>query len=169
MYRLNFYTAEELGAIILRSAGLLSIQATQEGALAIAERSRGTPRIANRLLRRVRDFMTVKRAGQEAIDASLAHEALSLFEVDHLGLDPMDRQLLTLIMRSFAGGPVGLETLASSLGEDSRTLEDVYEPYLLQAGLLSRTPRGRMATAAAYRHLNFPMPGGWGDQVQLPL
>jgi Holliday junction DNA helicase RuvB len=169
MYRLNFYTLEELADIVLRSAGLLGIHVTREGALAIAGRSRGTPRIANRLLRRVRDFVAVKRADGERIDAPLAHEALDLFDIDHLGLDPMDRQLLTLIIRSFSGGPVGLETLASSLGEDSRTLEDVYEPYLLQAGLLNRTPRGRTATAAAYRHLAIPLPSGWGDQAHLPL
>lgn len=169
MYRLNFYTPEELADIILRSAGLLNIRATREGAMAIAGRSRGTPRIANRLLRRVRDFMAVKRADRDIIDAPLAHDALNLFDIDHLGLDPMDRQLLTLIIRSFSGGPVGLETLASSLGEDTRTLEDVYEPYLLQAGLLNRTPRGRMATAVAYRHLDFPPPAGWGDQARLPL
>ena len=166
IYRLNFYTAEELAQIVTRSAGLLSIQIDTEGALTIAKRSRGTPRIANRLLRRVRDFMAVKRKTHECIDAQIGNEALELFEIDSLGLEPGDRQLLQLIIGPFAGGPVGLDTLASSLGEDSRTLEDVYEPYLLQAGLLNRTPRGRTATAAAYAHLGIPYPGG---QNALPL
>ena len=169
LYRLNFYTPEELAEIVLRSAGLLTIDASTEGALAIASRSRGTPRIANRLLRRVRDFMVVKRAAQSFIDDALAHEALNLFDIDRLGLDPMDRQMLTMIIQSFSGGPVGLETLASSIGEDSRTLEDVYEPYLMQAGLLNRTPRGRVATPAAYRHLGLSLPQGWGEQFSLPL
>lgn len=166
IYRLNFYTAEELAKIVTRSAGLLNIQIDAEGSLTIAKRSRGTPRIANRLLRRVRDFMAVKRKTHERIDAQIANEALELFEVDNLGLEPGDRQLLKLIIGPFAGGPVGLDTLASSLGEDSRTLEDVYEPYLLQAGLLNRTPRGRTATAAAYAHLGIAYPGG---QNAIPL
>jgi holliday junction DNA helicase RuvB len=169
LYRLNFYAPEELADIVLRSAGLLSIEASPEGALTIARRSRGTPRIANRLLRRVRDFMVVKRSEQSLIDHSLAHEALNLFDVDHLGLDPMDRQMLNTIIQSFGGGPVGVETLASAIGEDSRTLEDVYEPYLMQAGLINRTSRGRMVTAAAYRHLGLSLPHGWGEQAQLPL
>lgn len=169
LYRLNFYAPEELADIVLRSAGLLSIEASPDGALTIARRSRGTPRIANRLLRRVRDFMVVKRAEQSLIDHPLAHEALNLFDVDHLGLDPMDRQMLNTIIQSFGGGPVGVETLASAIGEDSRTLEDVYEPYLMQAGLINRTSRGRMVTAAAYRHLGLSLPQGWGEQAQLPL
>ncbi len=169
VYRLNFYSAAELSNIILRSAKILNIEASPEGALAIASRSRGTPRIANRLLRRVRDFMAVKRAGQSIIEAELANEALDLFEIDQLGLDATDRQLLKLIIEHFSGGPVGLDTLASSLGEDPRTLEDVYEPYLLQAGLINRTPRGRTVTANAYRHLSYRLPTGWGEQALLEL
>jgi Holliday junction DNA helicase RuvB len=169
VYRLNFYTPQELGDIILRSARILSIEADLEGSLAIAGRSRGTPRIANRLLRRVRDFMTVKRTDKTVIDATLAYEALDLFDIDPLGLDPTDRQLLSLIIRNFSGGPVGVETLASSLGEDARTIEDVYEPYLLQAGLINRTSRGRTVTAATYRHLGFRVPTGFGEQAQLEL
>jgi holliday junction DNA helicase RuvB len=169
VYRLNFYSHEELAAIILRSAKILNIQAQHSGALAIASRSRGTPRIANRLLRRVRDFMAVKRSDEPVINEALAHEALTLFDIDHLGLDPTDRMLLKLIIENFSGGPVGLETLASSLGEDARTIEDVYEPYLLQAGLINRTSRGRTATANAYRHMGYRLPTGWGEQAQLEL
>jgi len=167
VYRLNFYGPEELADIVSRSAGILKIQVDQGGALAIASRSRGTPRIANRLLRRVRDYASVKRADQAVIDETLAFEALDLFEIDPLGLDTTDRMLLKLMIENFAGGPVGLDTLASSLGEDPRTLEDVYEPYLLQSGLLNRTPRGRMVTVATYRHLGYRPPTGWGDQVKL--
>jgi holliday junction DNA helicase RuvB len=169
VYRLNFYSDEELAQIIIRSAGILKIEVNPEGALAIAGRSRGTPRIANRLLRRVRDFVAVKRASHSVIDETLAYEALNLFDIDKLGLDPTDRMLLKLIIENFSGGPVGLETLASSLGEDSRTIEDVYEPYLLQAGLINRTPRGRMVTAAAYRHLSYRLPTGWSEQAKLEL
>jgi len=166
VYRLNFYGHDELADIVHRSAGILKIQVDRGGALAIASRSRGTPRIANRLLRRVRDFMAVKRAEHPVITEMLAYEALDLFEIDPLGLDVTDRLLLKLMIENFSGGPVGLETLASSLGEDPRTLEDVYEPYLLQAGLLNRTPRGRMVTAATYRHLGYRPPTGWGEQVK---
>lgn len=169
IYRLNFYSSAELADIVLRSARILSIEASQEGALAIATRSRGTPRITNRLLRRVRDFMAVKKAGESLIDESMANEALDLFDIDHLGLDPTDRQLLKLMIENFSGGPVGLDTLASSLGEDPRTLEDVYEPYLLQAGLINRTPRGRIVTGNTYRHLGYRLPTGWGEQAQLEL
>lgn len=167
VYRLNFYSDEELADIVLRSAKILNIEADRLGALAIASRSRGTPRIANRLLRRVRDFMAVKRSEQSVIDETLAHEALDLFDIDKIGLDPTDRMLLKLIIENFSGGPVGLETLASSLGEDARTIEDVYEPYLLQAGLINRTPRGRTVTANAYRHLSYKLPMGWGEQARL--
>lgn len=167
IYRLNFYSHEELADIVLRSAKILNIEASQEGALAIASRSRGTPRIANRLLRRVRDFMAVKKAGETLINDAMANEALDLFDIDHLGLDPTDRQLLKLIIENFSGGPVGLDTLASSLGEDPRTLEDVYEPYLLQAGLINRTPRGRTVTGNTYRHLGYRLPTGWAEQAQL--
>jgi Holliday junction DNA helicase RuvB len=169
IYRLNFYTQEELAQIIIRSASLLNINVQREGALAIASRSRGTPRIANRLLRRVRDFMEVKRSDQNMIDASLANEALNLFDIDLVGLDPTDRALLKLMIENFSGGPVGLETLASSLGEDPRTIEDVYEPYLLQMGLINRTPRGRVVTAAAFRHLGYQLPVGWAEQPKLAL
>jgi Holliday junction DNA helicase RuvB len=169
MYRLNFYTREELAQIITRSAKILNIEVQPEGALAIASRSRGTPRIANRLLRRVRDFMEVKRDHQKNIDAPLANEALDLFDIDLAGLDPTDRALLKLMIENFSGGPVGLETLASALGEDPRTIEDVYEPYLLQMGLINRTPRGRVVTAAAFKHLRYQLPHGWVEQPKLAL
>lgn len=169
IYRLNFYSEQELANIILRSARILNIEASPEGALAIASRSRGTPRIANRLLRRVRDFMAVKKAGESIINQPIAREALDLFDIDPIGLDPTDRQLLKLIIENFSGGPVGLDTLASTLGEDPRTLEDVYEPYLLQAGLINRTPRGRTVTANAYRHLGYRVPAGFVEQARLEL
>lgn len=154
IYRLNFYLEEELIRIVNRSASILGVEISPDGAQVIAQRSRGTPRIANRLLRRVRDYVEVKRKTPDCgIDAPYAQEALELFEIDPMGLDFTDRRLLTLLVQNFNGGPVGLETLASSLGEDPRTLEDVYEPFLLQSGLISRTPRGRMATAMTYRHL----------------
>ncbi len=154
VHRLNFYTQPELVSIVQRSARILNIDTTEDGAGLIAQRARGTPRIANRLLRRVRDFLEVKKQGQPPlIDANSAQEALTLYDIDGLGLDPTDRQLLKILIETFNGGPVGLESLASCLGEDAKTLEDVYEPYLLQAGLMSRTPRGRMATPASYRHL----------------
>ncbi len=169
IYRLNFYSEQELANIILRSARILNIEASPEGALAIASRSRGTPRIANRLLRRVRDFMAVKKAGESRVNEPIAREALDLFDIDPIGLDPTDRQLLKLIIENFSGGPVGLDTLASTLGEDPRTLEDVYEPYLLQAGLINRTPRGRTVTGNAYRHLGYRVPTGFAEQAQLEL
>ncbi len=168
VYRLNFYDTTELNAIIRRSAKILGISIATEGASSIGKRSRGTPRIANRLLRRVRDFVEVRRKGQKSIDESAAEEALDLFEVDHLGLDPTDRRLLSLIIENFGGGPVGVETLASALGEDARTIEDVYEPYLLQAGLLNRTPRGRTVTPKALQHLGISSPHLNTDQ-QKPL
>ena len=117
----------------------------------------------------MRDFLEVKRADRTAIDGEIAHEALDLFEIDHLGLDPTDRQLLKIIIENFNGGPVGVETLASTLGEDPRTIEDVYEPYMLQAGLINRTPRGRTVTAQAYKHLSYRLPGGWSEQARLEL
>ncbi|WP_303675081.1 Holliday junction branch migration DNA helicase RuvB [Vampirovibrio chlorellavorus] len=169
IYRLNFYSEQELSEIVLRSARILSIEASPDGALAIASRSRGTPRIANRLLRRVRDFMAVKKAGETVINQPIAHEALDLFDIDPIGLDPTDRQLLKLIIENFSGGPVGLDTLASTLGEDPRTLEDVYEPYLLQTGLINRTPRGRTVTGNAYRHLGYRVPAGFAEQARLEL
>lgn len=152
MMRMEFYTPEELQHIVQRSAGILNIQIDPTGAQAIAKRSRGTPRIANRLLRRVRDFAAVK-SNKTHIDEPLAEEALDLFHIDPLGLDNTDRMLLTLMLEQFNGGPVGIESLAAALGEDARTLEDVYEPFLLQSGLIQRTTRGRCVTAKAAQHL----------------
>ena len=149
--RLEFYTPEELCVIVKRSAKVLGVEIDEEGAFEIARRSRGTPRLANRLLKRVRDFAQVKYDG--AITRDVADFALDILDVDKLGLDNNDRTLLLTLIQKFSGGPVGLETLAASIGEDSGTLEDVYEPYLLMNGLIMRTPRGRMATDLAYRHL----------------
>ncbi|HNX14635.1 MAG TPA: Holliday junction branch migration DNA helicase RuvB [Oscillospiraceae bacterium] len=155
--RLELYTKEELCAIVTRSAGILGIPCDRSGAVEIAGRSRGTPRIANRLLKRLRDFAEVE--GEGVIDKKLADMALSRLEIDELGLDTIDRRMLKLIVTSYGGGPVGLETLAAAVGEESITLEDVYEPYLMQIGFLSRTPRGRCITPAACRHLGIQMPG----------
>ncbi len=167
-FRLELYTPEELSVIVLRSARILKIDCDREGALEIASRSRGTPRIANRLVRRVRDFAEVKAAGK--IDVAVAQEALSMQEVDELGLDSTDRDMLTTMIEKFGGGPVGLDTLAASTGEDASTIEDVYEPYLLQLGFIIRTPRGRMATPQAYYHLGKrppePRPENSGDSQQ---
>lgn len=154
--RLRFYELDELTAIILRTAKLLSIPITPGGAEEIARRSRGTPRIANRLLKRVRDYMQVRETGE--INPEIAAEALELFNVDPCGLDWTDRRLLSFMIEHFNGGPVGLETMAASTGEDAQTIEEVYEPYLLQIGYLNRTPRGRIATPAAWRHLGFTPP-----------
>jgi len=154
--RLDFYPADELERIVHRSARLLEIEIDPSGANEIARRSRGTPRIANRLLKRVRDFAQVKRKapkGVSRVDRETAQAALLLFEVDHRGLDPMDRKFLLTIIEKFDGGPVGIETLSSAIGEERETLEDVYEPYLLQEGFIQRTPRGRMATRSAFEHL----------------
>ena len=140
----------------LRSAGILDVDIDDAGAEAIASRSRGTPRVANRLLKRVRDFAEVRGAG--SIDAPVAREALDLFEVDEAGLDRLDRDILRNICEKFGGGPVGLSTLSVAVGEESDTIEDVYEPYLLQRGFLKRTPRGRVATAAAFAHLGLERP-----------
>ncbi len=148
--RLELYTPEELKKIVVRSASILGTRIDESGALEIARRSRGTPRIANRMLKRVRDFAEVK--GDGTITAKIADEALSRMEVDNLGLDMIDRKMMMFIIENFGGGPVGLDTLAASIGEDATTIEDVYEPYLLQLGFLNRTPRGRMATAKAYEH-----------------
>lgn len=150
--RLDFYPVEELERIVHRSAGLLGIHIDPTGANEVARRSRGTPRIANRLLKRVRDFAQV-RLQTDRIDREVARAALALFEVDARGLDPMDRKYLTTIVDKFDGGPVGIETLSSAIGEERDTLEDVYEPYLIQEGFLQRTARGRMATKIAYEHL----------------
>ena len=154
--RLELYTDEQLATIVKRSAGILNIPIEQDGALQIASRSRGTPRIANRLLKRSRDFAQVKYDGKITYD--VACFALNLLEVDRYGLDKIDRRILQTLIVNFQGGPVGLETLAAAIGEDSGTLEDVYEPYLLQNGFLNRTPRGRMASSLAYEHLGYPIP-----------
>ena len=156
MHHLEFYNQKELTIIVLRSAGVLGVEIDERGATEIAKRSRGTPRLANRLLKRVRDFAQVKYDGE--ISYEVACFALDLLEVDQYGLDQTDRKILKTMILNFNGGPVGVETLAASIGEDSGTLEDVYEPYLLQNGFINRTPRGRMATVLAYRHLGFDYP-----------
>ena len=153
---LEFYTYEELQTIILHSAKILGVEIDPEGAMQMARRSRGTPRLANRLLKRVRDFAQVKYDGK--ISNDVADFALDLMEVDRYGLDQTDRAILRMMIENFQGGPVGLETLAASIGEDAGTIEDVYEPYLLQHGFIQRTPRGRVATAKAYGHLGLPAP-----------
>lgn len=155
-FRLNYYTPEELSLIVRRSAKILDVGIMEEGALEIARRSRGTPRLANRLLKRVRDWAQVK--GVDPIDEDCAAQALAFFEVDSLGLDPIDNRILELLCVQFAGRPVGLSTLASALSEETDTIEDVYEPYLLQQGLLIRTPKGRQATQRAYDHMGIVAP-----------
>jgi Holliday junction DNA helicase RuvB len=157
-HRLEHYDAADLRLIVLRSAGILGIEVSEDGAEEIASRARGTPRVANRLLRRVRDFAEVKERG--GIDAELASDALEMLEVDRAGLDRHDRQLLELMASKFGGGPVGLSTLAVAIGEEADTIEDVFEPYLLQQGLVKRTPRGRVLTERAYEHLGLPVPEG---------
>lgn len=154
--RLEFYTTEELKKIIIQSASLLKVKIDDAGALEMARRSRGTPRIANRLLRRVRDFAEVKYDG--IITAEVASAALDILDVDKLGLDPIDRKLLLTMIHKFRGGPVGLDTLAATIGEDSGTIEDVYEPYLMMNGFINRTPRGRVVTDDAYHHLGLEIP-----------
>ena len=155
--RLELYTPEELAKIVTRSATILGMDIDPKGAMEIASRSRGTPRIANRFLRRVRDFAQVM--GDGTITKEAAQMALQRLEVDELGLDNIDRRMLTAIIRNYSGGPVGLETLAATIGEEAVTLEDVYEPYLMQLGFLTRTPRGRCVTPLAYEHLHIPCPG----------
>ena len=154
--RLDYYDAEELRAIVVRAAGILSVSIDGDGAWEIARRSRGTPRIANRLLRRVRDFAEVRADG--SIDADIARDGLALFGVDDMGLDKLDRAVLGALCRQFGGGPVGLSTLAISVGEQPETVEDVYEPFLIQQGFIARTPRGRVALPAAYAHLGLTPP-----------
>ena len=154
--RLEFYTTEELKKIIIQSASLLNVKIEEDGAVEMARRSRGTPRIANRLLRRVRDFAEVKYDG--VITAEVASAALDILDVDKLGLDPIDRKLLLTMIHKFRGGPVGLDTLAATIGEDAGTIEDVYEPYLMMNGFINRTPRGRVVTDAAYHHLGLEIP-----------
>lgn len=155
VHRLEFYTKEDLQTIVIRSAEVLGVEMDPKGAMEIARRSRGTPRLANRLLKRVRDFAQVKYDG--VITEEVAVYALDLLEVDRYGLDYADRMILTTMIEKFGGGPVGLDTLAAAIGEDSGTLEDVYEPFLLKNGFLQRTPKGRTATALAYQHLGFAM------------
>lgn len=154
--RLEMYSPEELAQIITRSAGILNIKIDEDGALELASRSRGTPRIANRLLKRVRDFSEVISDG--VITLKVAQTALERLEIDELGLDQNDRRLLDTMIRYYNGGPVGLETIAAAIGEEAVTIEDVYEPYLMQIGFLARTPRGRCVTAAAYQHLGYKVP-----------
>jgi Holliday junction DNA helicase RuvB len=159
--RLEFYTAEELQRIVVRSAGLLNTPLDLEGGIEIAKRSRGTPRIANRLLRRVRDYAEVKGNGR--ITQEMANKALAMLDVDPQGFDLMDRKLLEAVIHRFDGGPVGLDNIAASIGEERDTIEDVIEPYLIQQGYLQRTPRGRIATVAAYRHLGVVPPKAAGE------
>ncbi len=164
--RLRFYELDELTQIVLRSSALLNTQVTDTGAEEIARRSRGTPRIANRLLRRVRDYIEVKK--HPIIEQTIAAEALTLFNVDPCGLDWTDRRMLSVMIERFNGGPVGLETMAATTGEDPQTIEEVYEPYLMQIGYLSRTPRGRVVTAAAWQHLGYEPPvGQFNSQLTL--
>ncbi len=155
-FRLEMYTPEQLAVIVERSAKILKVECDHEGALEIASRSRGTPRIANRLIRRVRDFAEVRGDGKITLEN--ARESLNILEIDELGLDNTDRTMLSVMIERFGGGPVGLDTLAATTGEDAATIEDVYEPYLLQLGFIMRTPRGRICTQAAYDHMNLPMP-----------
>jgi len=162
--RLDFYTLEAMNAIVRRSAAILPVPVATEGAMAVARRARGTPRVANRLLKRVRDFAEVH--GHGTITASVADEALAMLEVDELGLDDVDRLILLAIVDKFAGGPVGIETIAAAISEEADTIMDVYEPYLIQLGFLQRTPRGRVATAGAYRHLDIAPPPVGADTGQ---
>lgn len=164
-FRLDYYSVPELQSIIERSAGILGVRIDAGGSAEIARRGRGTPRLANRLLKRVRDYSQVRHAGE--ISEDVAAEALGFFEVDHLGLDWMDVKILTTLAQTFAGRPVGLNTLASATGEEPGTLEDVYEPYLLQLGMVVRTPKGRQATARAYEHLGLKAPSGAPEQEGL--
>lgn len=156
IHKLEFYTHEELKQIIKRTAGILEAKVTESGATIIASRSRGTPRIANRLLKRIRDYAMVKSDGE--ITKEIAQKALQLLNIDEFGLDMGDRDILKLLIEKHEGGPVGIETIAAALGEDIKTIEDVYEPYLLQAGFISRTPRGRKASVTAYKHLGYKPP-----------
>ena len=155
--RLELYTPEELAKIVTRSAGILNIGIDKDGAMEIASRSRGTPRIANRLLKRARDFAQVMGDGVVTVDK--ANLALERMEIDSIGLDQVDRRLLMSMINNYNGGPVGLETIAATIGEEAVTIEDVYEPYLMQIGFLSKTPRGRVVTALGYKHLGIAMPG----------
>lgn len=166
LFRLEMYKPEELAMIVSRSASILGVKAEEAGILEIARRSRGTPRIANRMLKRVRDYAQVRAGG--VISQAVASEALTLLEVDELGLDRVDRNMLTCMMDKFAGGPVGLDTLAATTGEDAVTIEDVYEPYLMQLGYIMRTPRGRVCTPAAWEHMK-RTPPAQTDQLRMDL
>ena len=163
IHRLNYYTAPELETIVHRSAKILEIPLDDGGAEAIARRSRGTPRVANRLLRRVRDFAEVE--GEGHIDSAMANHALERMQVDNEGLDPLDRSYLATLIDKFSGGPVGVETMSAALSEEKTTLEDVFEPYLMQEGFIQRTPRGRTATAKAYQHLGRELPKGFQNSL----
>ncbi len=167
LLKLELYSTEELAAIVNRSAGILNIAITEDGALEIASRSRGTPRIANRLLKRVRDYAQIR--GNGTITLKSAQEALSMLEIDELGLDNTDRTMLRTIIDFYGGGPVGLETLAATVGEEAITLEDVYEPYLMRIGFLSRTPRGRCVTRLGYEHLGLSFPDDTRSAAQINL
>ena len=168
MLRLELYEPRELAQIVTRSAGILGMDIEADGALEIASRSRGTPRIANRMLKRVRDYAQVKGSGVITVD--IAREAIAMQGVDELGLDKTDRTMLTTMMDKFGGGPVGLDTLAATTGEDAVTIEDVYEPYLMQLGFLMRTPRGRVCTPAAWSHMGRTAPGaGENGQVKMEI
>jgi Holliday junction DNA helicase RuvB len=164
-FRLDFYSQEAMEEIIVRSARILDVELELQGAIEIALRARGTPRIANRLLKRVRDFAQVRADGVITVD--VAREALDRLEIDHLGLDDIDRRILRSIVEKFDGGPVGVETLSAATSEETDTIMDVYEPYLIQLGFLMRTPRGRIATRRAYQHLSIPYPERTDDDGQL--
>jgi len=163
IFRFEFYSPQQLSTIIKRSANILSVQIDEEGAVEMSQRSRGTPRIANRLLKRVRDFAEVRAEG--LIDKTIATSALEMFEVDHKGFDHMDRMILLTLIDKFDGGPVGIDNLSAAIGEERNTIEDVYEPYLIQEGFLQRTARGRIATKLAYKHFGKP----WMDEKQRGL
>ncbi len=167
LFRLEMYSPEELSQIVERSAGILGVDADKDGLLEIARRSRGTPRIANRMLKRVRDYAEVRAGGH--ISRDVAREALAMLDVDELGLDKVDRNMLNTMMDKFSGGPVGLDTLAATTGEDAVTIEDVYEPYLMQLGFLMRTPRGRMCTPAAWAHMKKKMPASAEEQIRMEI
>ena len=167
LFRLEMYSPEDLSKIVRRSAGILGVDADEDGLLEIARRSRGTPRIANRMLKRVRDYAQVRAGGH--ISREIAREALVLLEVDELGLDKGDRNVLSCMMDKFAGGPVGLDTLAATTGEDAVTIEDVYEPFLMQLGFIQRTPRGRVCTPLAWAHMKKQMPSSAGDQMKMEI
>ena len=167
LFRLEMYTPEELALIVRRSAGILGVDADEDGLLEIARRSRGTPRIANRMLKRVRDYAEVRAGGH--ISREVAREALNMLDVDELGLDKVDRNVLGCMMDKFGGGPVGLDTLAATTGEDAVTIEDVYEPYLMQLGFIMRTPRGRICTPAAWAHMKKNMPVAAEAQIRMEI